>query len=403
MRFLITAIIFGLATVAQADGHDKDKDGKKRKKKFKFAYDWYVSVSDNNLGRDTEDDDDFKVRGIEVGGEAEVHFKKEWEGLKLHLDYDLTKAAKGDGLEKAVVTAELPRSYLSVAVGKAWLNAAGWQEYYSPYLSYHNPFPTYGPMMRVFAPIEGFGELSLMVTNDVKESNDDKRWYNDDKSIIGLAQYRGNFGIVSPLLQFAMYDFKAGSDDDSNDGWQSWVLTAGLKFALHDLTVHLDYIHDNRMNKDGDDSNDASTTVYRNYTAGASYKHGMWAPWMSFSMLMTANDDDRYNGVDGNFMIPGEGDEDDDGDNDTGYEKALKATFAGHEKGYGKLKDYQKYSTNMVMFNAGLEIHCVDDKFIPYVSYLMQMHKVDPDWAKEDSDTVDQTSHSISFGIYGVI
>jgi hypothetical protein len=397
MRFLITILVFGLASLAHADASSEDG-----KKKIKFEYDWSVSVTDENLGRDTDDDSDFKVRAIEQDFDAEVDYRKEWDGIKLHISFNLVKETP---LETAVVTAELPRSYLSLAVGKGALEVGGWQEYSSPYLSYHNPFPTYAPMMKVFAPIEGFGEISLTVAGDVMESDDDKRWYNDDKALIGMLQYKGDFGVVSPLLQFSVYDFKAGDDDDNDakNGWQSWVLAGGLKFAVHDLTVHLDYIRDNRKNKDGDDKNDASTTIYSNYTAGLSYAHGVFGPWASFSLLMTANDDDRYEGVDGNFMTPGEGDEDDDGDKYTDYEKVLKGTFAGHEDGYGDLKGYQKYSTNMMVFNTGVEIKCVDDRLIPYLSYTMKMHRLDPDFSKEDSDTEDQTSHSIAFGIYGVI
>lgn len=399
MRFLITALVFGLASLAHADA--QSGDGKK-KKKFKFEYDWSVSITDENLGRDTDDDSDFKVRAIGHDFDTEVDYRKEWDGIKVHVSFNLVKKTP---LETAKVTAELPRSYLSLAVGKGLLDVGGWQEYSSPYLSYHNPFPTYAPMIKAFAPIEGFGELSLMIASDVMESDDDKRWHNDDKSVVGMLQYKGNFGIVSPLLQFAMYDYKASSDDDSDGGkgWQSWVMAAGLKFALHDLTVHLDYIHDNRKKKDGDDKHDHSTTVYRNYTAGLFYERGMFGPWASISMLMTANDDERYDGVEGNFMTPGEGDEDDDGDKDTNYEKALKGAFAGHEDGYSDLKSYQKYATNMMVFNAGIQVKCVDDRLIPYLSYTMKMHKLDHDWAKEDSDTEDQTSHSIAFGIYGTI
>ena len=392
MRFLITAIIFGLATVAQADAHETGEHGKKRKKKFKFVYDWGVAVSDNNLGRDTEDDADFKIRAVKPYLDTEVHFKKEWEALNLNISHDLV-----DGLEKAVVTAELPRSYLSLSFGKGLLDAGGWQDYSSPYLSYHHPFSTYATMARVFAPIEGVGEFSLMITSDVKEDDDDKRWHNDDDAVIGMLQYKGDFGVVSPLLQFSMYDFKAGSDDEDNggSGWQSWVLAAGLKLAMNDLTLSLDYIHDNRKNKDGDEDNDNSTTVFRNYTAGAYYKHGMVAPWASVSMLMTANDDERYDNVDGNLMTPSE-----DGDMDA-YNKMLKDMY--DVESYDDLESHQKYSTNMMVITAGVEVHCMEDKLIPYVSYKMKMHKLDPDWQEEDSDTEDQVSHSVSFGIYGSI
>ena len=398
MRFLIAALVVGLASIAHADAHESHGGDKKRKKKFKFVYDWGVSIKDNNLGRDTEDDADFKVRGIKPYLDAEVHYKKEWDGLSLKISHDLN-----DGLEKAQVTAELPRSYLSMSLGRGLLDAGGWQEYSSPYLSYHNPFPSYATMMRVFAPMEGVGELSLMVTSDVKEDDDDTRWHNDDDAIIGMLQYKGTFGAVSPLLQFSMYDYKASGDDDDNGGagWQSWVLAAGLKFALHNLTVHLDYIHDNRKNKDADDGKDASTTVFRNYTAGVFFEHGMIGPWASFSMLMTANDDDRYDGIEGNFMPPGEDSEDSDGDNDTDYEKLVKGAFGADS--YGDLESYQKFSTNMMVFNAGVEIKCMEDKLIPYVSYTMKMHKIDPNWQDEDSDLEDQVSHSVSLGVYGSI
>ncbi len=403
MRFLITTLVFGLASLAHADAGSEDD--KKRKKKFKFEYDWGVYVTDENLGRDTDDDGDFKVRAIKHDlYDATVHYRKKWDDIKVRLSLNLVKL-NHEGrtpLEVARVTADLPRSYLSVAVGRDALAVAGWQEYLSPYLSYHNPFPTYAPMVRIFAPIEGFGELSLMVSSDVRASDDDKRWYNDDEAITGHLQYRGDFGVVSPLLQFSMYDFKASNDDDdeANNRWQSWLLTAGLKLALHDLTVHLDYIHDNRKNKDGG-KEDPTTTVYRNYTAGLSYEYGMFAPWASLSLL-TASNDDRA-GIEGNFMTPGDGDETDNGQMDTSYEKKLEATFAGHKGGYEDLKYYQKYATNMMVFDAGMEINCVDDKLIPYLRYTMEMHKLDPDWGEEDSETEDQTSHSFGFGVYGKI
>ncbi len=385
MRFLITALVFGLASIAQAGDQDKHGDGKTT---VKLSYDWSVSVTDENLGRDTEDDGDFKVRAIENSADAEIDFSKEWGGVKVDVSYNLV-----NGLESAVATAELPHSYLSVAFGKGVLDVGGWQEYSSPYLSYHNPFPEYGPMVKVFAPIEGFGELSLMITNDVMEG-DDKRWHNDDKSIIGLAQYKGSFGAVSPLLQFAMYDFKSGGDDDSKDGWQSWVMALGAKIALHNLTVHLDYVHDSRKNKDGEKDIENSTTVYRNYTAGLYYEQGMVSPWASISMLMSKNDDKRYENIEGNYMPPAEGAGKD-------YDEALKKMFG--VESYGDLKDYQKYSSNMMVLEVGTYIKCIEDKVLPYISYKMKMHKIDTDWTKGDSDTADQTSHSITFGIEGVI
>ncbi len=393
MRFLITAIVFSVASIAQAGGSSRQGEHDKGQGEFEFYYDWYIGVHDNNLGRDTEDDGDLKVRGIKVSGQAELHYKKKWQGVDLVIDYDLL-----GGLEEAYVSAELPRSYLSFAAGKALLTAAGWQAYTSPYLDYHNPFPTYAPMMRVFAKLESVGELSLMVTNDVMKSDSDKRWFNDDKSVVGLAQYSGDFGIVSPLLQFALYDFKySKDDDDGKNGWQSWVLTAGVKIALHDLTMYLDYIHDNRKNPDASDDGKIknSTTVFRNYTAGVSYDHGMLKPWASFSMLRTANDDDRYKGIDGNYMTPA--------DEDKAYDEALKSTFGADS--YEDLESYQKYSTNMIAITAGTYIECVKDGFLPYVSYTMKMHKLDPDWAKDakDSDTENQTSHSIYFGVLGTI
>lgn len=392
MRFLITTLVFSLASIAQAGSYNKQDDGKTT---VKFSYEWWMSVTDENLGRDTDDDEDFKVRAIENNADAEIDFSKEWGGVKVDVSYNLL-----NGLESAVASAELPRSYLNVAFGKGVLNAGGWQEYSSPYLSYHNPFPTYGPMVRVFAPIGGLGELSLMITNDVMADDDDQRWFNDDKSAVGMWQYSGEFGIVSPLVQFAMYDFKYSSDDDNGgNGWQSWVLAAGMKLALHNLTMHFDYIHDNRKNKDGGTDeegkeHDNSTTVLRNYTAGLYYKHDMIMPWASLSVLMTANDDDRYEDIDGNYMTPA----DDDGEE---YGKALKKKFG--VEGYDDLESYQKYSTNMMVFEVGTYIKCIEDKLLPYISYRMKSHKLDPDWDKEDSDTETQLSHSITFGIDGVI
>ena len=47
----------------------------------------------------------------------------------------------------------------------------------------------------------------------------------------------------------------------------------------------------------------------------------------------------------------------------------------------------------------------MDDKFVPYVSYNLKSHKIDPDWTKEtdDADVEDQMSHSFAVGIWGVI
>ena len=192
-----------------------------------------------------------------------------------------------------------------------------------------------------------------------------------------------------------MYDFKYSSDDDDNggNGWQSWVLAAGMKLALHNLTMHLDYIHDNRKNKDGDDKEDYSTTVYRNYTAGLFYQHDMIMPWASLSLLMTANDDDRYEDIDGNLMTTEPKNEED-------WQKRLKGFGA---ESYDDLESYQKYSTNMMVFEVGTYIKCIEDKLTPYISYRMKSHKLDPDWSEEDSETETQLSHSITFGIEGVI
>ena len=381
MRFLVTALILGLASLAQA----AESEHKHGEAKFAVEYSWSLSISDDKLGRDTEEEDAFKIRSMKQGFDAEVDFEKHVGGVDVDVSYNLL-----NGLESATATAELPRSYLSLEVGKGALAFGGWQEYSSPYLSYHKPFPTYAPMARVFAPIEGVGELSLMVTKDVMEGDDDKRWHNDDNSLIGLLQYHGDFGMVSPLLQFSMYDY-AG-----DDGWQSWLMAAGVKLAMRGVTMHFDYVHDNRKNKDEDKKNDASTTVYRTYTGGVYFKHGMLAPWASISMLMSANDDDRYDNIDGNFITPSEEAGED-------YNKMLAAAF-GEGASYGDLKDYQKYSTNMMVFAAGADIYCMDDDtLVPYVSYKLRMHKLDPRWDEEDSDTEDQMSHTISIGIAGEV
>lgn len=396
MRFLVTALVFALMSTTQALGGSHDHG----KKSFTFEYDWGVSISDENLGRDTEDDADFKVRAIESYASAEVDFTKEWDGIKAAVSFNLTKETP---LETAVVTAELPRSYLSIALGKGVLNFAGFQEYASAYLSYHNPFPTYGPMLMVFAPIEGFGELSLMVTNDVMQSDDDDRWHNDDKSPVGMFQHTHTIGVFSTLLQFAKYDY-----------YNSWAAAAGVSIKSHGMTLHFDAVYDKRKLTDdqaehlslGLKDDEVSFTTYQTYTVGASYRHGMIKPWGSVSLFMTANED--VENVDGNVM-PAEAPEglkDDASDEDKQKHEAMKAAYAAYDE-----HSHLKYATNMMVASAGVNFYCMDSKLIPYVSYEMRSHRIDTessiykkvsDWG-EDSDTENQVSHSFAIGIGGTI
>lgn len=372
MRFLVATLVlclvsatsfwsssYGAGTSGESCGtghHEKCKQGKK--KKLQLEYDWGINITDENLGRDTEDDDEFKIRGVSTYLDAGLIFSKKWEGLESSVYLLMTEEKLSDGLLEAMVTAELPRSYLSVSVGKSELDFGGYREHTSSYLKYHSPFPRYGRMARIFSPIEGMGELSLMLADDVHGEG----WHNEDKSVVGMFQYSGKFNNVSPLLQFVSYDY-----------YNSWAMTAGLELKVDKLTLHLDYTRDNRKNTDEDET----TTVYSNYVADLAYRSGMIGTNLEVSLFMTANEDVET--VQGN------------------HSPAMEE--------YGEMKDGQKYSTNMMSVRFGFDFYCIDDKFVPYVSYNLKSHKIDPDWTKEtdDGDVEDQMSHSFAVGIWGVI
>ena len=322
MRFLVATLALCLVSVTPAWGsshgsdasgdscgtghHEKCRHGKK--KKLKLEYDWSIGITDENLGRDTEDDDEFKIRGVSTALDAGLIFDKKWEGLESSVYLLMTEEKLSDGLLIAKVTAELPRSYLSVSVGKDELNFGGYREHTSPYLKYHSPFSRYGRMARIFTPVEGMGELSLMLADDVSGDN----WHNKDKSIVGMFQYSGKFNSVSPLLQFVSYDY-----------YNSWAMTAGLKLEVDKLTLYLDYTRDNRNGTDEDET----TTVYSNYVADLAYRSGMIQTNLEVSLFMTANEDIE----------------------------TVQGNPSPAMKGYGEMKDKQKYATNMMSVGFGFD------------------------------------------------
>ncbi|MDE3269109.1 MAG: hypothetical protein OYH77_02365, partial [Pseudomonadota bacterium] len=195
-RFCVVALFFGLMWMSPlmaesshevsgtADGSDHHHmDSGKKKKKFTFYYGWGLSLSDDNLTRrrgaeedeDAEDHDedddsskDVMLRSIKSSSYAGLTVEKKWKHVSFNLDFEFLDKGTPN---TALVTAELPRSYVSITAGKGLVPQGG-HEHGSGYLAYHRPFPTYAPMVKAFVPVEGIWEIGLIEVNDVSEDKE---------------------------------------------------------------------------------------------------------------------------------------------------------------------------------------------------------------------------------------
>ena len=385
MLLLVTPV-FGEGSEGESCKHDDKHSGehkcKHKRKKINFEYEWSVRMSDNQLGREKYSDSDKLIRKISSHYFAGVYFKKEWEEYNLALYYDFSAEKVSDGLIIATVNAELPRSYLSVEVGKRKLHFGGFRDHTSPFLSYHSPFKKYDVMGRIYAPLEGFGELSLMVTNDVKHDaeghgeGETRRWHVDRQTIAPLFQYQGKFDMVSPLLQVAFYDY---------DGWyRSLAVTAGVGVKIDKMTMSIDGTWDKRQHPITDDE----FTHYVNMVADLSYRHGMVTMNLEASKFMDWDDSDGNNRKPFNKMEKPEG-----------FDKLTEEKKATHDYTLAEIYDkgnWMKYANNMTAVSASLDIHCIEDKFIPFIHWGMRHHRI-------EGDEKDQTAHTVSVGIWGTI
>ena len=354
-RFCVVALFFGLmwmsplmadsnevsGTVDGHDGHHHMDSGKRKHKSFKFYYGWGLSLSDENISRrrgaeEAEDSDDYdeddnssmdvKLRSIKSSSYAGILVEKKWKGVSFDLDFEF----KDEGTPNtALVTAELPNSYVSITAGKGLLPLTG-HDHSSAYISYHRPFPYYAPMIRAFVPVEGIGEVGVVAVNDVSGDG----WNNKSDSVTGILQYNGDLGLVRPRLQLAMYDY-----------FKSWLVVAGAKVAVENAAFEFDYIRDNRTLEIVDADDSAVTHIFNNASVELSYTHNeVITAYADFSMFWREGVDSKNNP---NPMWEEKAaDEGEDGE-DSGDDAEEMRT-------YDDLSKAEKYANNMMGFGVGV-------------------------------------------------
>lgn len=395
-RFCVVALFFGLMWMSPlmadshevsgtADGHDSGHhhmDSGKKKKQFKFYYGWGLSLSDENISRrrgadedeesdDYDDDDnsskDVMLRAIESSSYAGLWVEKKWESVKFELDLEF----KDEGMPNtALVTAEIPRSYVSITAGKGTVPLWG-HAHSSAYISYHRPFPYYAPMIKAFVPVEGIGEIGLIGVNDVSGDG----WNNKSKSVTGILEYKGDLGLVHPRLQLAMYDY-----------FKSFLIVAGAKVAVENAAFEFDYIRDNRTQEMADADDDPVSNVLNNASVELSYTHDeMITAYAEFSMFWREGGGDNKNNR--NPMWE--------------EELAEDAEEGAEARKYEDLSDAEKYANNMMGFGLGVEFDCMKGKVVPSIEYNMKSHNIDA--LDEDADMETRMSHSVTFAIEGMI
>ena len=126
--------------------------------------------------------------------------------------------------------------------------------------------------------------------------------------------------------------------------------------------------------------------------ADLNYRHGMVTINLEASKFMDW--DDR----DGSNRRPIE-----ESDKPEGYDDMKATDKDKHKYTLGELYnkgDWMKYANNMTAVGAQLYIHCIENKFVPYVAWSMKHHKIEK---AEEDDEESQTSHSMSVGIIGEI
>ena len=377
--FCVVAFFWGLLWVspAMADSHETSgtpmaSEEHTSKGALGFYYGWGVSASDENIARrrgaeenkdsddyDSEDDSsrDLMIRSIGSSAYLGVLYNKKWKDLSFALDYLLDK---DHTIYTATVTSQLPRSYLSISSGIGILPIMG-HDISSPYLSYHKPFKYSAAMAKLFAPVEGVGEFSLTVVNDVNGDG----WNNKHKSVTGIAQYKGDLGLIYPLVQFSMYDY-----------FSSWVLAAGLKVKVENASLVVDYIRDSRAMEVMDDE-DAELSIMNNAAVDVTYTHGMVTGSAEFAVFWRDVEDSNNPNP---MWEEGDGEE--------------TKTYAGLSKA-------EKYANNMMLFKFGLDFDCMKGMLVPSITYKLKSHGVEP--LEDDADTEMRMAHSITFAIEGSI
>jgi|GEM_PF-1608061 len=172
----------------------------------------------------------------------------------------------------------------------------------SAYMS-HLPMDGVMPHIEQFVTVGNFGTASLQFMNDVvavegSTGADGLRFNTEQKRPISVFQYRGTFGGVTPLLQYAKYD-----------NGKSSYMNLGVNVKVADLDAYVDYVSDSRALRAAANSDDSVSNAMSNIVLDLRYMYGKHQIFFKYSMFDVKQEDD----VKGNTVAGSNDDFDDNG------------------------------------------------------------------------------------------
>lgn len=148
-----------------------------------------------------------------------------------------------------------PNDSLSFLIGREFTNEGGWENFnwlydtilLNPYVENHMPLGGAGDIAEVIGTF-GNSQFSLQLVDDVVDEVDENgnsagRHNKSSKQPAWILEYTGNYGNVSPLLQFGQYDLN-----------HSRFVTLGLNLNFDAITAFVDVTFDSRSTEVGDES-----------------------------------------------------------------------------------------------------------------------------------------------------
>jgi hypothetical protein len=169
---------------------------------------------------------------------------------------------------------------LMVRVGQDAANIGGWEnenDLYDIFAKsiYNTNFRPWGAsgFIEVQYDLGSAGKVGLQFLNDVVGDAASLRFNNASKQPTGILEYRGNFGMVSPLVQVGTYDAN-----------HSMVYSLGVNLKVADLDAYIDYTADNMALRETLGSSKEVITAHTSLVADLRYTLNQVQYFLKYSM-----------------------------------------------------------------------------------------------------------------------
>jgi len=227
------------------------------------------------------------------------------------LSYDMNYMLKSDGGTWNWLTVDFAcNEMFKTRAALSFPNMGGWEFFNATYDAFapsaylkHLPLDGVTPHLEQYVTVGNFGTASLQFMNDVvavegSTGADGLRFNTEQKRPISVFQYRGTFGGVTPLLQYAKYD-----------NGKSSYMNLGVNVKVADLDAYVDYVSDSRALRAAANSDDSVSNAMSNIVLDLRYMYGKHQIFFKYSMFDVKQEDD----VKGNTVAGSNDDFDDNG------------------------------------------------------------------------------------------